>query len=479
MSYKKVLFCVPPFPNRYGQPTHPHTGIGYLSRFLNERGIETAVVDFRLGHGLRRLKQEMKRFRPDLCGVTMMTYYHRLAYDIVRFLQPYGVPVAAGGPHISTLGISAVEECGAAFGFRMEAEKALASFCHGDPAETIPGLIYRHRGELRENPPALTRTLDELPFPTYDDVALPLYGRKRIPIISSRGCPCQCTFCTIATSMGRGYRIRSARHVFSEIEYWYRRGYRDFDFQDDNFTLDKERVFLLFELIKRAGMKDLFMQCGNGIRADLASPELFAAMREVGFRAIAFGVESANDTVLKNIKKGETRAQIERAVSLALEAGLEVSLFFIAGLPGETAQSFKESLSFAERYPVSGTIYYNPIPFPGTELFDWVSANGLFLRKPQDYLNHIAHLEFVPVFATPDFSVDERIAALKEGYRLNLRIKRRDLERKLGGKPYARILSWLLYETPLNAVLFSLIRVEWVKRTLNFFLLKMRLRINL
>jgi len=477
--FKRVLFCIPPFPNRYGLPTHPHTGIGYLAQILNNNGIQTEVVDFRLGRGYEMLEEKIKDFKPDLIGITMMTYYHNLAYEIVRYLKTLGIPIIIGGPHVSTLKEQALLESGADFGFKMEAELALLDFCNDKPLETIPGLIYRKGNEIKQNDPQFISDLNNIPFPKYEGIELTGYTRKRIAIITSRGCPCQCTFCPIATVMGRKYRFRTAENVFSELEYWYRLGYRDFDFQDDNFTIDKNRVYALFDLIKNVGFKDLFMQCGNGIRADLATHELLTRMKQAGFKSVAFGVESFNAEVLKTVKKGESIAEIENAVKIAVEVGLEISLFFIVGLPGETLKTFQESIDFSLKYPVTTATFYNLIPFPGTELYEWVKNNNYFLTQPKDYLNTVAHLEFIPVFETPEFSSKDRKKALLMGSKINILIKRRDMERKLGNSIFAVFLSWLLYETFLNKLIFYLIKTKWIKRSINFILLKLRLRLNL
>lgn len=477
--YKRVLFCIPPFPNRYGLPTHPHTGIGYLCESLNRQGIETAVVDFRLGDGYRKLKAALDKFKPDLAGVTMMSYYHNLAYEIVRHLKQSNIPVAIGGPHVSTVREQALIDSGADFGFMMESEISLVRLCQQRPLNDIPGLLYRKNGQVLLNQPQIIEELNEVPYPRYRDFELNSYTRRRIPIITSRGCPCQCTFCPIVTVMGRKYRLRSARNVFAEIEYWYKKGYRDFDFQDDNFIVDRKRVFELCDMIKQAGFNDLFVQCGNGLRADLATRELLLKLKEAGFKATAFGVESADPEVLKKVKKGESIEQIENAVKNALDVGLEVSLFFIVGLPGETAVSFRKSIDFARRYPVTTATFYNLVPFPGTELFDWVKNNNYFLIQPRDYLNTIAHLEFVPVFETPDFSRNERKSALEAGAKLNLQLKRRDMERKLGDTALSKIVSWIVYESFFNKIIFAMLELKPLKQAMNFILLKLRVRFNL
>jgi len=479
MKFKRMFFCIPEFPNPYGAPAHPHSGIGYLTESLNARGIQTQVADLRLDKQGDCLEEKIEKFSPDLFGVTVMSYYHDLAYNLIERLKKHGLPVAIGGPHVSTLQEDTLRESGADFGFMMESERSLADFCSGEDPLKIPGLIYRDGDNLVKNPPQLISDLDNIPYPRYRDFDLAAYSRKRIPIITSRGCPCLCTFCPIVTVMGRKCRLRSADNVLSELDYWCNRGYRDFDFEDDNFTVDKNRVHMICSKIKQAGYKDLFIQCGNGIRADMVNKQLLLEMREAGFRATAIGVESINANVLEATRKGETSEQIEEAVKSALEVGMEVSLFFIVGLPGETTETFEESLDFALKYPVTTATFYNLIPFPGTELFKWVQENNYFLLRPKEYLNTIAHLEFVPVFETPQFSARERKQALEMGRKVNILIKRRDMERKFGNTCLARATSFIIYATPIYNLLFFLIKLSFVKKILNFVLLKLRVRLNL
>ena len=189
--FKRVLFCIPPFPNKYGLPAQPHTGIGYISENLEIHGIDTQVVDLRLDGGYKELKRKICEFKPDLFGVTMMTYHHKLAYDLVDFLKTYRIPIAVGGPHVSTLKEQVLNECGAEFGFKMEAEESFMDFCLGKSYESIPGLIFRSGNGFIQNEPRSILDLDSLPFPRHQCSKLDQYGSNRRAIITSRGCPCR------------------------------------------------------------------------------------------------------------------------------------------------------------------------------------------------------------------------------------------------------------------------------------------------
>ena len=137
-------------------------------------------------------------------------------------------------------------------------------------------------------------------------------------------------------------------------------------------------------------------------------------MKEVGFHYIAYGVDGGNNKMLKINKKGETIEQIESAIKNSCELGFDVKLFCIVGMPHETMSDVKDSYAFMQKYPAKRIILNNPIPYPGTELFDTVQKNGWFIKEPEEYLNKITENETVPVFETPELSRDQRVQILKE-----------------------------------------------------------------
>jgi radical SAM superfamily enzyme YgiQ (UPF0313 family) len=195
-----------------------------------------------------------------------------------------------------------------------------------------------------------------------------------------------------------------------EFEYWYKRGCREFEIADDNFTLERDRVSQICTELRRRRFSGLRISCGNGIRADRADRDLLTQMREVGFHYIAFGVEAGNNRVLKRLKKGESIEAIERAIGDACALGYKVTLFFLLGSPEETKADIEDSVALALRYPVYDARFYNLIPFPGTELYDWVVTNHYFVEQQEghDYLNNASHWVNAPIFQTPELPVEER-----------------------------------------------------------------------
>jgi len=463
-GYKRVLFCIPPFEfdariEKAGRirrpPCMPNPGIGYLSEMLTEHDIENWVFDFRLGYSMDDLFKRIHKLRPDLIGVTMTTYRHDLAYEIVAQIQGTEFDIVVGGPHVSLFQSKVLEECDADFAIKFEGEFPLLELCEGKNLDRIKGLIYRNGSEIVENENTpLIQNLDEISFPRYTKFELSKYTSV-LPIISSRGCPYNCIYCTTG-SMGKIFRARSALHVVNELEYWYKRGYRIFDFLDDNFTLLKDRVYQICDLIKLKGLTGLEFHCSNGVRADKVDKDLLKTMKEVGFNYICFGVEAGNNRILRNIKKGATMERIEKAIGDAVEMDFDVGLFFMVGHPGETAKDIEDSIRLALKYPVALAKFLNIIPYPGTELFLWIEKNNYFVGDWFKKLNYAMHIDEEPFFETPELSLVERKRVLERTAKVWVEVKKRYVKHKLS-KRYGylgRVIGDLLYSEALYSRLW-------------------------
>jgi len=257
---------------------------------------------------------------------------------------------------------------------------------------------------------------------------------KQIPIHSSRGCVFQCTFCPNKL-IGRKFRTRSTTNFVDEIEYWFAKGIRQFAIDDDNFTLNRRRVYDICDEIEKRNLKNLFIRCSNGIRADRVDRQLLARMKEIGVREVGFGVDGGNNKVLGYLKKGETIETIEQAIKDACELALDVKMFIIVGTPHETEADIEDSIKLAKKYPVARVNFNNAIPYPGTEMFDYVKAHGLFLIPPEEYLNTIAEDKGVPVFATPELSREKRIRILKRCHQVEKQVMKNTACRMYGHYP--------------------------------------------
>jgi len=413
----RILLVNAEYPDsRYDYAALP-VGLGYLSETLSKNGIEHKIFDLNLGGGYEKLKKTVSSYGPDIIGYSMMSFRYKHNYSILNALKKDfpEIKIVAGGPHISTFRKNALSDCRAIdIGVMMEGEEALVEICMDKPPAGINGSIYRDGDGniILTGQRELIRDLDRTPFPRYGKLDIDAYP-KEIAIVTSRGCPYKCIFCPIASVAGDAFRPRSAPNVLDEVEFWYKKGVRDFSIADDTFNFIRERVRAICNGIKNRGMSGLRICCGNGIRADRVDRDLLVGMKNAGFYLLAFGVESGSDKVLKTLKKGEDREKIEEAIDLACRLGFWVELFFLIGSPGETWADFEKSVKLALRYPVYDAKFYNLIPFPNTELYKWVEENDYFLISPPGYLDDVMHHVNDPIFATPELSAGERKRAFR------------------------------------------------------------------
>jgi glycosyltransferase involved in cell wall biosynthesis/radical SAM superfamily enzyme YgiQ (UPF0313 family) len=447
MKYKKVLLLFPDYAGGHFGALRPPAGIGYLAQILQKERVEYDVLDMAIGYNLNALRAKLLSYKPDLVAVSLMSFMYKRSYHIINSVKEIssGITIVAGGPHISTLRGKVLEECkGLDYGVVQEGEYTLLDLCKGIDVESIPGLLYRKDGKVSyTGPRPFEKNLDKFSFPRFEKFPLGKYVTEEIGIVSSRGCPFNCTYCPVKTSIGQQYRIRSAESIIEEITYWYNRGFRQISILDDNFTLNKERVFEICNAICKKGFKDIELNCNNGIRADRVDKEMLSAMRQAGFKYFAFGIESGNEQVLKNIKKSQDLSVIEDALKIAIELDYTVTLFFIVGAPGEDLTTVKESIALAKKYPIFDARFYNLIPFPSTELYEWAKSNKYLIMNSEEYLNNSSHWDFKPVLSTPEFPAEERAKALVLTRQARKDIRResmrRTLEKKLG--PFSGMIA--------------------------------------
>ncbi len=435
-AFKRVLLVFPDYKGGHFGALRPPAGLGYLAQILEDNFIDYDVIDMSVGGNEDTLIEKLDSFNPDLVGISMMSFMYHRSYEILRLVKEKhpGVTTIGGGPHLSCVRETVLRECDAMdFGAVKEGEATLMDLVNGKPPSEIGGLIWRDGNRIvfnGERP--YERMLDVYPWPKYSKFPLGSYVTEEIGIESSRGCPQQCTFCPVIPSIGRKLRQRTADSVVEEIQHWYDKGVRQVSFLDDNFSIIRDHTLKVCDAVESQNFSGLELNCNNGIRADRVDQEMLDRMYDAGFRYLAFGVEGGNDRVLQNIKKGESIQDIEDAIKMALKAKLNVTLFFIVGNTGETARDVDDSIELALRYPVFDTRFYNMIPFPGSEFYDWVTQSGLFIKNPENYLNSSSQWDFEPVFETEEFSKAERIKCLHLVRKVRRTVRYKAMKREIG-----------------------------------------------
>ncbi len=410
----KAFLVIPNVKGVLDLPSSPHGGAAYLASSLLKKGHEVKVLDMRFNYGFGVLKEKLKQFSPDIVGITSTSYGSRTAYELIDKVKDMGYKVVVGGPHSSTVFKEILEKTRADYSIKKEGEITFSELLENlDNLSEVKGIIWRKKNddgteEIIENADReFIHDLDSLPFPAYELFELDKYMDKKIPIVTSRGCPYRCVYCSINLTMGHRFRARSAKNVVDELEYWYKKGYKYFGFNDDCFTFDMNRAKEICDLIIERKL-DIKWELRNGVRIDRLDEELLKKMKKAGCIYLAFGIESAVQDVLNKMKKGLVIDQVKEKVLLAEKLGIKHGGFFIIGLPGDNFERFKQSLNFALSLPFDEIRFYNAVPYPGTELFTWIKENGKFIRSSEDYLNSADAWDSRPIYETEDFSAEER-----------------------------------------------------------------------
>ena len=433
----RTLLVIPK-SHEWPHPGYPHTGIAYLVAVLKQRDIKIKIVDMRLGYTVANLFQVIDEFNPDVVGLTCYSYLFKNTYELVSKIKSRGdCIVVIGGPHVSAIRGKVLAETTADFAVKGEGEETFPELCKAiekgtEDFKEIKGLIWRRKSVVVENVDRpFIEDPDTLPFPDYAEFEMEKYMcyiEKRLPIITSRGCPYRCIYCSVKISMGNRFRARSPNNVITEMEYWYRKGWRSFDINDDCFSLNMERAKRICDLILERGLKITYTLY-NGIRADKIDVELLQKMKASGCNLVQYGVESGNEEVLKMIKKGITLEHAKQAVEMSKAVGIRCVVNFIIGHPSENLEKAMDSIKLAKVLTADSVCFYNLVPYPGTELFEWVKKNATFLYPPEVYLNEVSYGEGKPIFETREFPAEKRRKVLRKGFLL---YRQKILQSKLG-----------------------------------------------
>jgi radical SAM superfamily enzyme YgiQ (UPF0313 family) len=279
-----------------------------------------------------------------------------------------------------------------------------------DPGD-LPGLVHRRDGEIKVNPPRpYIQDLDSLPLPAFDliedfDVyAPPLFHYKERPVgsvITSRGCPYECTFCE-KTTFGNRLRLRSARSVVDEIELLVRRhGVKEISFSDDTFTLNRRRVYEIFDDVRARGL-EFPWTCMARMDRTVDEP-LLRYMRDNGCWYILFGIESGDPEILREIKKKIDLDDVRRIIDICHRLGIVSKGFFIVGHPRETPESIERTIKLACDLKLDYINVTINTPMPGSYQYEHVEEYGTIDISDDTWSQYgYWHPVFVPHGLTPD-----------------------------------------------------------------------------
>jgi len=345
-------------------------GLVSIAAYCQARGFEVTLANLSK-MGYRKAAAYIAGERPRLLGVSL--YTHNRA-ETIRFVRearkasPKTV-IVAGGPHASSLAgeiLARVPEID--YVIRGEGEAAF---------ERLAGMVERgKRPRSRLIDSEIAGNLDGLPAPGL--FSGPIVGvdpnEQFKVVISSRGCPHECSFCCSPDFWGRRVRFRSAGSLADEIEFAYRtRGIIFFSIRDDNFTLNKKRVMEFCTIMRE---RELYVMWNCQSRVDTVDEEMLVAMKRAGLEQIQFGVESGSERILKRYDKGITIGAVRDAARAARRAGLYLFIYLMAGMEGENRTDIRKTIALI-RSILPGDGIVSPVAlYPGTRLYESVRARG-------------------------------------------------------------------------------------------------------
>lgn len=356
----------------------PPLGLGYIAAYLKQHNISVDLVDCTFLSQEEAL-QKVRRSDSKIIGIYSMFSMKNEAIQVAKLLRGNCELLVAGGP------LPTLNPEGFLQDFDIivtgEGEETMLKLVREVEKDAdlsrLRGIAYKEEGQIKVTPLRdFTQNLDSIPFPArelFDNQAYKNYYSKKFgytitSMITSRGCPFNCDFCS-QPIFGNQFRTRSAANIADEIETVLELGYERIWFADDCFTLNRKRLIDICNEIIRRGIK-IDWECLS--RVDTVDREMTEKMKQAGCVHMFFGVESGNDSVLALMKKRATTKQALEAVNATKQSGIQVGAFFIVGYPGETDETVLDTVRFASSLPLDYLSFTFPYPIPGTPLHDRV-----------------------------------------------------------------------------------------------------------
>jgi anaerobic magnesium-protoporphyrin IX monomethyl ester cyclase len=410
----KVLLIYPPFSlASYERPiVAPPLGLAYIGAVLEKADHKVEILDtialnwrnpirikgrIHLGQRWGDITDEIKRSKPDAVGISCpFSCQSDNAHKVADLVKEYDadVPVIMGGAHPSALPKRVLQDQNVDYVVIGEGEltmlNLLKTLSKGVSFNEIDGFAYKEDGKIVINPKKrFIEDPDSLPFPARHLLPMKEYfdakashgpELMRSPftsMITSRGCPFNCVFCSIHTIWGHKWRPRSPDNVLLEIEHLidvYK--IREIHFEDDNLTLDKKRMEKICDLILDRGL-DIRWFTPNGVAIWTLDKNLLEKMKKSGCYKLSFGIESGCPQTLKFIKKPINLTRVRQVIRSANDVGIWTHGFFVIGFPYETKEAIYETLKFAVGSDLDFASFFIATPFPGTELLEIDKKEGL------------------------------------------------------------------------------------------------------
>ena len=453
----KVLLINPPqlfYPGSDPPAGNLPLGLMYLAAVLERSGYEAEILDafmtnasfmkvgdtLKVGMPYGKIREEIRRRKPDIVGIaasfTCQAENAIRAGDVTKEVDP-NILTVVGGPHVTVVPVEFLEEAKnidiAVVGEGEYTMLDIVKFVEGKKKiSDVQGIAYRQDdGAIKQNTlRPFIEDLDELPYPAYHLVDMEQYLNpekieyrsfkdRSVSMITSRGCPFNCNFCSVHLHMGKMFRAHSVDYVIKHIEYVINKfGVKTIFFEDDNLTFDMKRFEAICDNIIEKGIR-FSWETPNGIRADYLTLNLLKKMKKSGCQSVFFGIESGDQCVLDNIiGKSLNLKKVVNVAKMCKDIGLKTAAFYIIGFPGETKENMLKTVELALRlkrdYDV-GMLLHVATPSLGTRLYEECMKKE-YIEGPltSRAFAEVRQTRGMPLITTEDFSPSEvkEIAAM-------------------------------------------------------------------
>jgi len=383
----KILLIFPSSETPFKLESEYPLGVLYLASILEKEGHQVLVRDY-YESAFDETKDKMinliKNYSPDIVGLSCVTMNRISCFKIAKIVKKINphIKVIMGGVHTVTLYEQILKNFPVDAIVIGEGEETtpelINAFEKNKTLKRIKGIAFKEKGEVfftgRRD---FKKDLNEIPFPKHELLEYKIKKSKVASIITSRGCPFNCIFCSTSSYWGVRWRPRSAENVTEEIEYLTKRFpyLKKIIIQDDTFVVDNQRVIDICNRILERGIK-INWECSG--RIDRITEEMLIKMKEAGCKKIYYGVESGSKKMLETIEKKITREQIKKTIDITNKVGLAYGAYLMVGNPGETWETVKESNEFLQKLD---NLKINSIGkleiYPNTKIYEIAKKQGI------------------------------------------------------------------------------------------------------
>lgn len=417
------MFVIPPLTDIYPNSVedakeidiiHPPLGVLYLSAFIKTRGYQSVIVDSLIKKiELKEIETIIENKEIDIVCISSMSANYEKVLEIATLLKQMNCIVIIGGAHASSAYIKVLSSAYIDVAIIGEGEIPLLNLLNAiyskQPINNVLGIAFKEQDNIifTGRAPRI-HNLDSIPLPDYEGINMaPYISLQSVGLISSRGCPNNCLFCSSRNIWGREVVFRSAMSVIEELDYFESKfNYRGkkLMFYDDNLTLDIKRLHTMCDLMIQRNYQ-YHWKCMS--RVDTITPNTLNKMKQAGCYSISFGIESANNETLARINKHITLNDVENAIIMCSDAGIRFYGYFIIGFPWETKKNFMETVEFILNHPKIEASLSVLSPYPGTDFYDNKERWDIEIEENWNKFNHIT-----PVIKCKNYSDSDIYGAL-------------------------------------------------------------------